>query len=429
MTLSKREQDALSDYQEHTADHSLTVLRDDGEYRHLSFSHNGSNIYRFDLITWPGYLTICGDMGTYTFARIRDMFSFFRDDREGDAPTINPSYWAEKLVSVDKSSPVQEFSFALFKDAIKEEVDSLDFPSEEHRRQFWRDVQSHVLDNDYQDSETLMLARAMEFDPGDPFSHVFSDIYEHNFKEFTFHYLWVCYAIVDGIKQYDALKEEERKAQEMRWTPADAIKHIDQIFAIAELEEAGLVVEGQDEMIRLMSEGGPLFEPLQEAFRCGRKHGVSVAPRSRSFYNPEKVREAMIEAFKVTKDQALELMKNLNWNKTNRFEAGEIPDDLNKPLVVPSSGNVTFVDKEFAIALSQCPTNSKWSYTVLPVDLILTNNGRGEIDEPYAFYAYGIRYGFEASAQRGFGSREDALKAGYDDIAKRHDPTIHEEDL
>lgn len=77
------------------SDHKMEIALDSGTYRHLKFkqSNNSWNMH-YSLVTWPGYLCICGDMGTWTFARLPDMFDFFRSPRE---MAINPSYWAEKL--------------------------------------------------------------------------------------------------------------------------------------------------------------------------------------------------------------------------------------------------------------------------------------------------------------------------------------------
>lgn len=80
----------MSDYPEiaarfarEMAGHEMTVLHDDGLYRHLRFTSNlrGHGEYWFYLITWPGCLTIRGDYGNaYTFTREPDMLPFFRDD-------------------------------------------------------------------------------------------------------------------------------------------------------------------------------------------------------------------------------------------------------------------------------------------------------------------------------------------------------------
>ncbi len=36
--------------------HQMTVLRDEGVFRHVRFSRPDSSSYRFDLITWPRHL-------------------------------------------------------------------------------------------------------------------------------------------------------------------------------------------------------------------------------------------------------------------------------------------------------------------------------------------------------------------------------------
>ena len=90
-------------FQRETAEHEMTVLHEDGLYRHVRFMHvatdpetgkrSRSSFYWFDLLTWPGCLAINGDCGSYVFSRIEDMFTFFTGSR------INPGYWAEKVRS------------------------------------------------------------------------------------------------------------------------------------------------------------------------------------------------------------------------------------------------------------------------------------------------------------------------------------------
>lgn len=63
------------------AAHQIHVLRDDGVHRHIRFKRPGTYCMQFDLITWPGYLCYTGDMGTYVFNRLEDMFEFFRTGR------------------------------------------------------------------------------------------------------------------------------------------------------------------------------------------------------------------------------------------------------------------------------------------------------------------------------------------------------------
>lgn len=47
-----------------TAFHRLEIIRDDGLYRHLRMQQPENSCYYYDVITWHGYLTVTGDMGT-----------------------------------------------------------------------------------------------------------------------------------------------------------------------------------------------------------------------------------------------------------------------------------------------------------------------------------------------------------------------------
>ena len=62
------------------AEHKLTVLHDEGLYRHLRFQKPGTGFYWFDLITWPGNLAFKGDMGGFMFARIAGALGVDLDD-------------------------------------------------------------------------------------------------------------------------------------------------------------------------------------------------------------------------------------------------------------------------------------------------------------------------------------------------------------
>ncbi|MBN7389249.1 hypothetical protein I3U52_24390 [Mycobacteroides abscessus subsp. abscessus] len=86
-----------------TRNHKMTVLRDDDLYRHVRFAEPGTSIWHFDLVTWPGHLVISGDIGGYHFARLPDMFEFFRKP----VGYINAHYWAEKLCG-----PIRSMSFS-----------------------------------------------------------------------------------------------------------------------------------------------------------------------------------------------------------------------------------------------------------------------------------------------------------------------------
>ena len=91
--MIRRQFDTSTRFLLDTALHRMEIIRDDGLYRHLRMKQPGTSCYYFDIITWPGYLTVTGDMGTWTFSRIADMFDFFGAWKG----VINTHYWSEKL--------------------------------------------------------------------------------------------------------------------------------------------------------------------------------------------------------------------------------------------------------------------------------------------------------------------------------------------
>ena len=56
------------------AKHKMTVRLDNGLYRHLLFRQPDTSNLWFEIVTWPHCLTIHGDMGTWSFSRVEDMF-------------------------------------------------------------------------------------------------------------------------------------------------------------------------------------------------------------------------------------------------------------------------------------------------------------------------------------------------------------------
>ncbi len=221
------------DFQRDTANHSMQVLRDDGVYRHIRFSDNGSSVYRFDLLTWPGCLCYTGDMGTFVFQRLEDMFEFFRDGRErrvGEEPRINRSYWSEKLIAVDgsrRNGSAEEFSEEKFRrvineyrvDWVRREVEragsALEALNKEKRRELWEAVQDQMLDlldEGYSDGAQRaafeFVWRDGAWGRGKP-EWSFTDLFERNFTDYTHAFTWCCYAIAWGIEQYDDQKQDQ----------------------------------------------------------------------------------------------------------------------------------------------------------------------------------------------------------------------------
>lgn len=78
-------------------DATMTVLKDDGVYRHLAFSFPKATWSRCEVVTWPEMLVLRGNLGCWSFSRVEDMFDFFREPAE-EIVRINPQHTAEKLV-------------------------------------------------------------------------------------------------------------------------------------------------------------------------------------------------------------------------------------------------------------------------------------------------------------------------------------------
>lgn len=211
---------------EDVAEHQMIVLRDDGVNRHIRFKRPGTSCYYFDLITWPGHLCYTGDMGTYVFQRLEDMFEFFRTDREhlrlkdGKTLAINLSYWGEKLNAVDRSDGYKNFSMDAFRAAVKEtferytemsESELEDFDDAERARlaqekeELWSTVEQCVYNAEDQ-FEAVSAIRDWDNDD------LFADFWDRDFMEYSHSFQWCCYALAWGIKNYDEAKDRQAAA-------------------------------------------------------------------------------------------------------------------------------------------------------------------------------------------------------------------------
>lgn len=241
--------DEAERFQKDTAAHEMTVLHDDGLYRHLRFRHHvlcndgekrpGHSFYWFDLITWPGSLTINGDCGIFTFSRTTDMFEFFRS-RYG----INPGYWSEKL-GAPRPQDAKTYSEDRFRQlvvehatdairgggtprglgkAIREEIfgdfAKWDIHHEHGAREALRDFEYGATytancvcgeDAEGLDEEAAHRWRIRHIGGGhhatttriDGFT--FIDAWEWDLTDYDWQFLWCCHAIQWGIGQYDRL--------------------------------------------------------------------------------------------------------------------------------------------------------------------------------------------------------------------------------
>lgn len=179
--------DVRTRFESDTAEHEMTVLRDDGLYRHIRFQRPGSSAYYYDLVTWPGRLAITGDAGDFMFSRLTDMFTFF-EGQEG----INPGYWAEKLIAPAPAG-ARKYSEALYEQLVREWAD-------EQEPAVKQAALSQLLagDSHYEEGAREQLREFRHEGVG------IGDYWEWDLRDFTYHFLWCCWAIRTGIARYRA---------------------------------------------------------------------------------------------------------------------------------------------------------------------------------------------------------------------------------
>lgn len=204
--------------------HEMQIICDDGFNRHIRFKKSGTTSYQFDLITWQGHLCYTGDMGTYVFARLEDMFEFFRTDREyavrkGKMLGVNLGYWAEKLLATDSNGPHSNGAIEFDQEEFKREVlaylvawmrEHRDETDAAWRRDLWNEVIDHVIEADDDEVGKLFALQhfVFHFPPNGPRFRFDSDwLMETDFRSFTWRFQWACHAIAWGVMRYDEVKK------------------------------------------------------------------------------------------------------------------------------------------------------------------------------------------------------------------------------
>ena len=188
--------------------HKMIVVMDSGVYRHIHFS-DGTFIQHFDIVTYPQYLVISGDMGCYAFSRVNDMFDFFRGKK------INPAYWGEKL----QAGNAKTFDYEIVMSSINKHIDSFcedigdyfdptcDYADEQELEHYFREeVAEHFAYSEMDEFRFISTIDSFESSVI-PDVNIFEDMgswLEH--ESFYYRYLWCCHAIVWAIAEYDKSK-------------------------------------------------------------------------------------------------------------------------------------------------------------------------------------------------------------------------------
>lgn len=171
--------------------HRMTIENDNGVHRSIYFGEPGNCCAHFRINTWPGHLSISGDMGTFVFSRVEDMFTFFRGDG------VNLHYWAEKVQA--------QSTFGA--GVMRYEPDTLRATLQEYLKD--HDDADTIMENvspylssDYSAQEAIRRIYEHE-----GLSDFVTDLSEGCYKDYTPQYKWCCSAIVWAIKMYDAEKQ------------------------------------------------------------------------------------------------------------------------------------------------------------------------------------------------------------------------------
>jgi hypothetical protein len=207
--------------------HEMSVLLDSGVYRHLRFKAPGTSVAWFDVVTWPGFLAYSGDMGTFVFSRLDDMFKFFRTDQDAAGKLrINRSYWGEKLEAVDRggrASGHRQYSEDRLREHVEEQVTAwveafegpYDASEEENakaKKAFEGALREGIDEEVYRyldDGEHEARKAVRDFSHKiDDQTFEFHDSWEWDCDDYTYRFTWCCYAIAWAIRSYDAKVNE-----------------------------------------------------------------------------------------------------------------------------------------------------------------------------------------------------------------------------
>lgn len=202
MNRVSNEQRAEENFPRDVSTHELTIKLNSGVYRHLSFRRAGEHSWNmwFDIVTWPGFLCICGDMGTWTFARLHDMFEFFRDRKL----RTNPSYWAEKLQNGTSGgrSNAKEWDEEEFTRRVLDQLTDY-YGLEGERLAGIRDELTVAMSCESGNGPYAIRQAVADFVYDDGQAFRFDPCEMPDGMVYSFHFLWCLYAIVWGIQQFD----------------------------------------------------------------------------------------------------------------------------------------------------------------------------------------------------------------------------------
>lgn len=225
---------AWKTFQEESAEHVLTVLHDDGLYRHLRMAAPGTRMWSWDIVTWPDHLATSGDIADgFTFSREPDMIGFFGQPKglrpyySDGAPSIDFRYWAEKLQG-DQRETAKEYEHDSFvryvTDCLNEQLEDDD------------DLTQSQVDSLIEDAKSVDEDEAAAYEWLSQNPDHFSDPYENDFREFTLTFQLACYAVNATAQAYLQHKNAAEAEAAVTEKPESVMDLLDDPEAVKRLE-------------------------------------------------------------------------------------------------------------------------------------------------------------------------------------------------
>lgn len=198
-----------AEFIESVANHIMfpVLLAEQFRNRHLRFTHPTSGVAAFDLITWPKHLCISGDMGCFVFKTdVPDLFEVFRaaqQEQKLDDQTliILPAEWSEMLVAADSSAGFEEFSHEKFRAEVN------NWLTDQEASPAAREAAEANVIAKLAESDEAAFQAACQFEHGEVRFYDFA--LDADCTDYTYRYLWNCYAIAWAISCYDEMMAVE----------------------------------------------------------------------------------------------------------------------------------------------------------------------------------------------------------------------------
>jgi len=189
-----------------TAAHRMTVLHEEGLYRHLRFeAPERGPVGPFELITWP-YNLVAKTGWTFHFDidATPDMFVLFR--RTALTGEINPGYWSEKVRA--GRDEIEGYNPDLFEQQVKQHVVEA-IRNGDAPRGIGAEVTSDIfvwgdISHEAGARQALEDFRYQDW--------TFGKTWEWKFCDYTPGFLHSCHAIRRGIDLWDAARKQAEVA-------------------------------------------------------------------------------------------------------------------------------------------------------------------------------------------------------------------------